>query len=381
MRAARTPARAFIATAFRTAVAPRGGALARLDASELAAPVMRRCLDEAGLPDEALDEVVLSNALGGGGNPARLALLRAELPERIPGLTIDRQCCGGLDAVILAARLIESGAAQAVLAGGAESWSRRPIRLRVDPDGGPPTPYEQPPFAPWPERDPPMHEAAEALARRLGLTRAEQDAWTRRSHHAALAERARLRDEIVSIPEAPLEADPYARRLTPRLLARARPLNGPDGTVTAANAAPAADGAAFVLVTAERLLTRLRVARPVRVLAGASRGGPPELPGLAPVAAIEAVLAEIGARPADLAAAEIMEAYAAQAIACQRGARIDPSIVNRGGGALARGHPIGASGAVLAVRLTHELRRSGGGTGVAAIAAAGGVGTALALEA
>lgn len=274
----------------RTAVVPRGGAFARLRIEDLAAPVLTACLADAGIGPGQVDEVILSNALGAGGNPARRAALAAGLPERVAGLTIDRQCAGGLDAILLARALVDSGAAEVVLAGGVESYSRRPLRLATDPDGGPPVPYDEAPFTPWPDRDPGMAEAAEALARRLGIGRARQEAWAAESHAKALA--ADLSAEIVALNG--VARDAFPRLLTPKLMARAPVLTG---SLTAATAAVAADAAAVCLVVSDRL---------------------------------------------------------------------------------ARGHPVGVSGAILAVRLFHGLRA---GRGLAAIAAAGGIGTALLVEA
>ncbi|MDP5306552.1 acetyl-CoA C-acyltransferase [Paracoccus spongiarum] len=362
--------------ALRLPVAPRGGALSRHEIHQLGAPLLRRLLDDAGLPPEAVDEVVVGNALGGGGNPARLAALAAGLPQRVAGLSIDRQCCGGLDALILGAALIGAGGAEAVLAGGIESYSRRPLRLRTDPGGGPPVAYDRPPFTPWPDRDPGMDAAAAALAAEAGIARAAQDAWAIDSHRKARA--ARMHDEI--LPLAGLDRDAFTRALSPTLAARAPVLCGP---ITAANAAVAADGAAFCLMVSDRLAARLGArlgAGPGGVVwrGGATLGDRPEMPGLAPVAAIGAVLDRAGLRADRLAVAEVMEAYAVQALACIAGAGLDPAIVNPGGGGLARGHPVGASGAINAVRLFHELRRRGG-TGIAAIAAAGGLGSAVAM--
>lgn len=362
---------AWIVAARRTPVAPRGGAFAKLPLHALAAAPVRACLEDAGLAERDVDEFILGNALGAGGNPARVAALAAGLPERVGGLTLDRQCCGGLDALRLAAALIGAGQARIVLAGGAESYSRRPLRLATDPDGGPPIPYDQAPFTPWPERDPSMHAAADALGRRLGITRAEQDAWAVASHEKA---RAASLPDFVPVTGTALTSDAFTRRLTPALAARARPIAG---DITAANAAVAADGAALCLVVSEDV-ARAAPGPAIRIGASSSLGGHPELPGLAPVAATRQVMALEALAPGDLAAAEIMEAYAVQAMACVRGAGLDPSRVNLGGGALARGHPVGASGAILAVRLYHELCARGG-AGVAAIAAAGGLGTALTL--
>lgn len=346
----------------RTAVVPRGGAFARLSLEDLAAPVLQACLADAGIAPAQVDEVILANALGAGGNPARRAALAAGVPETVAGLTTDRQCAGGLDAILLAKALVDSGAADVVLAGGVESYSRRPLRLRTDPDGGPPTPYDQAPFTPWPDRDPDMAEAAEALARRLSIPRDRQETWAAQSHAKALA--ADLSDEIV--PLTGVTRDAFSRALTPRLFQKAPVLAG---TVTAATAAVAADAAAACLVVSNHIAK----GRGLALLAGVTLGGTPEEPGLAPVAAIRRIWS---GEP--LAQAEIMEAYAVQALAVIDGAGLDPQIVNPSGGGLARGHPIGASGAILAVRLFHGLKQ---GRGLAAIAAAGGIGTALLVEA
>lgn len=359
---------ALILSARRTAVMPRGGAFAAFALHDLAAPVIRAALADAGIGPDQVDEVILSNALGGGGNPARVAALAAGMPDRVAGISIDQQCAGGLTAIALGAALIDAGLARVVVAGGVESYSRRPIRMAVAP-GQAPRAYDQPPFTPWPDRDPDMAQAADDLARAMGIGRAQADAWAVDSHAKARAAAPRLAAEIV--PLADSAQDGFTRALTPRLAARARVLTG---QITAANATVAADAAAFVVLVAEDM------AKPqaLRLRAARTLGAAPDQPGLAPVPAIAAALAAAGLTPADLTQAEVMEAYAVQAIACVKAAGIDPSIVNPGGGALARGHPIGASGAILAVRLFHDL--PAGGRGLAAIASAGGIGAALVVE-
>lgn len=363
---------AWIIAARRTAVAPRGGAFAALDIHDLAAPVIQDLLDQAGVATDEVGEVIMANALGAGGNPARVAALAAGLPEAVGGLTIDRQCCGGLDAVMLAQAMVLSGQHDVVIAGGAESYSRRPLRYRTFADGREPEPYDQARFTPWPDRDPDMAAAAEALAQKLGITRRAQDDWAVASHQTAI--NGRQRDQIV--PIVGQESDAFTRQLTPRLCARAPVVAG---SITAANMAVAADGAAFVLVVSDRV-ARTVSAPKIRIEAGSGIGGAPDLPGIAPVQAINGALGRAGRTPESLTVAEIMEAFAVQAIACQDGAGLSREIVNPNGGALARGHPIGASGAILAVGLYHELLRTGG-AGVAAIAAAGGLGSALVLSA
>jgi acetyl-CoA C-acetyltransferase len=343
-----------IIAARRSAVCPRGGAFARLSLEELAAPVIAAVLADAGMAPSDVDEVICANALGAGGNPARRVALAAGLPDRVAGLTIDRQCAGGLDAIRLAVAMVDSGQARVVLAGGVESYSRRPLRMMTDPDGGPPVPYDQARFTPWADRDPDMAMAADMLAQRMGITRAAQDAWVVASHAKALGQSM---PEIV--PIAGVGQDTFARPLTLAQAARAKVIAG---SITAANAAVAADAAAFCLVTAGQA--------GLQVLASATIGAAPDEPGLSPLPAIRAVW---DASP--LQRVEMMEAYAVQAMACVAEAGIDPAIVNLRGGALARGHPIGASGAILAVRLFHDLRQ--GEQGLAAIAAAGGIGTAI----
>ena len=355
---------AVILAARRTAVVPRGGAFARLSLEDLAVPVLRACLADAGV--DAVEEVICANAIGPGGNPARRIALAAGFSQGVAGLTIDRQCAGGLDAILLARALVDAGQADLVLAGGVESYSRRPLRLRTDPEGGAPVAYDEAPFTPWPERNPGMAEAAAALADAQGLTRAAQEAWAAQSHADALT--VAQWPEIV--PVLGQGRDPFARRLTPGLLARARVLHG---SITAATAAVSADAAAFCLVASDRYA---RVGA-LRIVSGCTLGAAPEQPGLAPVPAIARALALAGVSASDMAMAEIMEAYAAQAMACVSGAGLNPAVVNRGGGALARGHPIGASGAVLAVRLFHGL---GQGHGLAAIASAGGIASALVVQ-
>jgi acetyl-CoA C-acetyltransferase len=366
--------RSYVVAAQRSAVAPRDGGLSHLEIHELAAPVVLACLDAAKIRIGDVDELIAGNGLGAGGNPARLVALAAGLPDRVGGLSVDRQCCSGLDALNLADSLIRSGRADIVVAGGVESYSRRPLRSRTFSDGSPPVPYDQAPFAPCPDQNPDMAEAAERLAGKLGISRLDQDRWAIESHRKALAARDRLGSEIVAI--AGIAEDPFTRKLTTGVCARAAAISG---DITTANTSAAADAAAFCVVVSARVADRLNGQR-VEIVSGRTVGGPPRCPGIVPVAAIREVLAEAGISPADIAVAEIMEAYAAQAIACVSQAGIDPAITNPGGGSLARGHPIGASGAINAVRLFHELvPRSG--HGLAAIAAAGGLGTALLLKA
>jgi acetyl-CoA C-acetyltransferase len=376
---------AFIIAARRTAVAPRdGGAAFRgVEVHDLAALVIRAALEDAGIAPGEVDDVVLGNALYGGGNPARMAALATGLPDIVSALTLDTQCCAGLDAILLAAARVAAGEADVVVAGGVESFSRAPLRfVRSRGPDERPREYQRPPFAPFAERDPDMIQAAAALAMELGISRERQEAFAVESHRKA--QRGAGENEIVVVEN--LARDAFTRTLDPRICARLPVLAGDAGHgVTAATVAVEADAAAVVIVVSEKIAKR--AARALRVIGGARRGGEPERPGLAPIAAANALLAKHGIAVGDLAASEVMEAFAVQAMACVDGIGLDPASVNRGGGALARGHPIGASGAILCVRLFHDAALAenkkaaskGGFLGLAAIAAAGGLGSALLL--
>lgn len=361
-----------IISARRSAVVPRGGVFSALLPHELAAPVIEQALTDAGIAKEQVGELIVSNALGAGGNVARVVGLAAGLPHHIAGLSIDRQCVGGLDALLIAKAMIDSGQHDIVVAGGVESYSRRPLRYRTFADGRPPEAYEQAQFTPWLDRDPDMAVAADALARALNISREAQDHWARQSHAKALASPAL--PELVAIKN--VTRDPFARKLSPALCRRATAISG---DITAANMSVAADAAAFVVMVSDRIARSLTKPT-VSLTHGATAGGDPLMPGLAPVEVGNQILNRAGVPPRSLQSAEIMEAFAVQAIACQQGMNILEQLTNPHGGSLARGHPIGASGAILAVRAFHQLRETTGHV-LTAIAAAGGLGTAALFSA
>ncbi len=372
---------AYIIAARRTAVAPREGAFRGVEPYDLAVPLIRAVLADAAVAPEEVDDVILGNALYAGGNPARMAALAAGLPDHVPALTVDTQCSAGLDAILLAAARINAGEADLVIAGGLESFSRAPLRF-VRPRGPDETPreYARPSFSPFSDRDPDLIAAAAQLAGELGISRQQQEAFAIESHRKALEDN----NPHAIVELAGLARDAFTRALDPRLCARLPVLEGdPEHGVTAATVAVEADAAAIVLVASEKMASRVSLA--VRVLGGARRGGATEQPSLVPVDAAKAVLARAGRRAGEVSA-EIMEAFAVQAIAGIQGIGLDPSKVNMRGGALARGHPIGASGAILCVHLFAQAKAAppggfsaGGFLGLAAIAAAGGLGSALLL--
>lgn len=366
---------AWIVGAKRTPVAPRHGALRKYELGELGIAPAAACLQEAGITAGEVDAVVAGNSLGAGGNPARhVALLLGA--ESAGSISVDSQCCGGLDALIIAKNMIVAGQCDIVLAGGVESYSMRPLRQRLRQGGEDPEYYDQAPFTPWPDRDPDMAEAANALSKMLNISRVEQDSWTVESHSKAMAARGRIASEIAPVRGSSLAHDSYSRNISLKVCSRAPSICG---TISKANASVAADAAAFCLVVSERTANRLGCSGPVQIISGCMAGDDPTLPGLAPVEAVRKLLLRTGLNLQDFAVAEVNEAYAVQAIASIRNIGLDPSAVNLGGGSLARGHPIGASGAIIAVRLVRELIETGG-RGIAAIAAAGGLGSAVALQ-
>lgn len=367
---------AFVIAARRTAVAPRKGAFRNIEVAELAAPLIKAVLNDSGLAPDDIDDVILGNALYAGGNPARIAALAAGVPESAPATTVDTQCCAGLDSILQAASSIRAGEAHAVIAGGFESFSRSPLRFRRPlRDGEAAEPYDRPPFSPWPARDPDLIEAAAMLAAARGITRGAQERYAIESHARALA--SNHHDEIV--PVSGLRQDAFSRRLTAPTCSRMPVIAGDSiHGLTAATIAVEADAAAILLVISGAMLKRLGRTDVLRLHSARRIGVDPATPVIGAQAAARFLLKCVQ-RP--IAAAEIMEAFASQALSAIEDLNLDKSVVNRGGGALSRGHPIGASGAILAVRLFHEMRREKpGALGLAAIAAAGGLGSAALFE-
>lgn len=359
-----------VVAARRTPIGTSGGALRAETVDELAAPVLRALLDDAGSPGVPVSDVLLGNVFGPGGNPARVAALRAGLGEPVPGMTLDRQCASGLAAIITAAAAIRAGDGEAYLAGGVESTSTAPRRYR--PDG---SRYTRAPFAPAELGDPDMGPAADAVSARAGISRQRQDAFAARSHRRAVRAQGDGTFDAELVPVGGLAADQRPRPgFTPERLSRFRPAFTPDGTATAANSCGVNDGAAAVLVVSERVRRALRVPG-LALRAAATRGCDPNLLGLGAVPAMAAVLDGV---PDTV---EFTEAFAGQALACLDAAGIDEHTASRDGGAIALGHPWGASGAVLVVRLFSRLVRAGAGdTGLAALSSGGGLGVATRWE-
>lgn len=383
----------------RSPVAPVGGALSQLRAHELAAPVLQALLVQSGLPVTAVDAVVLGNALGAGGNPARMLALAAGLPDDCAAHSIDTQCCSGLDAIAMAVGLLQSGQAEVVIAGGAEAWSRAPIRQTRPRHGNEkPQSYERPPFAPDPARDPEMLQSAADYALRQGCTRSAQEQYALLSHARAVAGQAALSEEIIAM--AGLGHDAYPRVLTSERAARMPAVAQAQSTnasqaellqhaLSALTISAKADGAALILLATPQACARWNLQPRAQWLASASVGAPPETPLLAAIAAARMALVR-GAdtlskpelRAQDLSALELHDAFAVQGLAFCAALGLTPEQINTQGGGLARGHPIGASGALALVRCLAQLQAEAktSALGMAAIAGAGGIGAATLVQ-
>lgn len=372
----RTPV---IVAARRTPIGTAGLALRDVEVSDLAAASMRAVARDAGW--SAPDQVVMGNCMGPGGNIARVSTLAAGLPLTTPALTVDLQCGSGLAAITTACALVRSGTAESVIAGGAESASTAPWRLWPPTEGSEPQRYSRAPFAPAEIGDPEMGAAADDVARGWGITRERQDAYAVRSHERASAARAggRFADELVPLPQ--LVSDQRIRdNLRATTLARLPAAFSPDGTVTAGNACGINDGASAIAMVTEAQ-RRADGIPGLACLDWATVGSDPNLPGVGPVPAVRALLQRNDVTLDDIAAIEINEAFAAQVLACCDELRLDEQRVCVEGGALALGHPWGASGAVLAVRLFSQMVRvDGPELGLATIAVGGGQGVALLVQ-
>jgi acetyl-CoA acetyltransferase family protein len=395
----RTVRDVYVVDAVRTPVGRYGGALAGVRPDDLAAGVLRALLARSPALDPArVDDVVFGNANGAGEenrDVARMAVLLAGLPVSVPGATVNRLCGSGLEAVIQAARAVAVGDASIAVAGGVESMTRAPWVL-PKPDRAFPAGSQQlhSTTLGWRMTNPAMPadwtvqlgEGAELIAGRHGVTREAQDAYALASHRKAAAAWAagRYAAETVAVDGVALDRDESVRDDTSaEALARLRPAFRPDGTgtVTAGNSSPLSDGAAALLLADEAGVAATGREPLARIAASAVTGIEPPLFGLGPVEATARALERAGRTLADLAVCEVNEAFAAQALGCLAAwPELDPAVVNPLGGAIAVGHPLGASGARLAGAVAHQLAARGSGTGLATLCVGVGQGLALVLE-
>lgn len=388
---------ALIATWARSAVAPHGGAFRALPPHEIGAPVLHALLQRAGVPVQAVDALVLGNALGAGGNPARMLALASGLPQRCAAFSVDTQCCSGIDAVSMAVGLLASGQASVVIAGGVEAWSRSPIRqVRPLRAGELAVVYDKPAFSPDPSRDPDLLEAAADYAQQHRFSRTQQDAYAVLSHQRAVAHAATLATEIV--PVAGLLQDAYPRAINlvraTRMptAAKASDLQGDarglekslvDCSVSTLAISSKADGAALVLLATPQACKSLGIVALAAWVTSASVGCDSAMPLVAAEQAAVAALSRAGLASMDsMRVIELHDAFAVQGLSFCQAFGLEPTRINRRGGGLARGHPIAASGAMAMARLLSDLQgdEKPGARGLVAIAGAGGIGAAAILE-
>ncbi|PRX99843.1 thiolase family protein [Allonocardiopsis opalescens] len=388
----------FVIDAVRTPFGRYGGALSGVRPDDLAACAVRGLLDRSpGLDPAAIDDVLFGNGNGAGEdnrNVARMAVLLAGLPTSVPGATVNRLCGSGLEAAIEASRAVQTGDASLVLAGGVESMTRAPWVLpkpsRAFPTG---TETLHSTTLGWRLVNPAMPprwtvslgESTEQVAELHGIGREAQDAFALRSHQRAAAAWAagHYADETVPVPGTDLATDESIRPTTSlEALARLKPSFRPDGTITAGNASPLNDGAAALLIGDAAAAARTGREPLARIAARGVAAVDPDRFGIGPVEAARTALRRAGIGWSDLSAVELNEAFAAQSLACLKlWPELDPEIVNINGGAIAIGHPLGASGARILGSLAHHLRRTGGRWGLAAICIGVGQGLAVVIEA
>jgi acetyl-CoA C-acetyltransferase len=396
--------RAAIVAALRTPVGRHGGSLASVRPDDLAAHAIRAVVDRSGIDPALIDDVYLgaTNQAGEDNrNVARMASLIAGLPESVPGATVNRLCASGLEAIHVAARMIESGQGDVYVAGGVESMSRAPYVLSkseqafgraqelVDTTIGwrfvnPRLAAKHPPIS--------LGETAENVARAHGVSRDDQDRFALASQErwAAAHAAGRFADELapVDVPQGKgatkrFDVDEHPRPdTTMAKLAALKPAfsKAADATVTAGNSSGINDGAAALLLVESSRAKALGLVPLAYVGAGASAGVDPAHMGIGPVPAVRKLAGRTGIDPASIDLVELNEAFAAQAVACVRGLGLDPARVNVNGGAIAIGHPLGASGARITVTLVHEMVRRGARRGLASLCVGVGQGLAVMFE-
>lgn len=369
-----------IIAALRTPIGTAGHSLASVTAADLAAAVLAALVDSADLASDNLRDVVLGNCMGPGGNVARVAALAAGLPVTVPGLTVDRQCGSGLAAISVAAAMLRAEPG-AILAGGVESASTAPWRFWPPAPGAGPERYERAPFAPESLGDPDMGLAADLLAEECSVSRERQDEYAARSHALAARTLHSGGFEAEVVPVAGVTRDDRPRSgLTAQRLAKLRPAFREHGTVSVGNSCGINDGAAAVAIVDHMTHHDLGVPG-LKILATATTGVDPNRPGFGMVPAARLALQRAGLQLDDMDVIELNEAFAGQVLACCDELSLSPERVCVEGGALALGHPWGASGAVLVVRLFSQLvLNSAGRYGLAAIAVGGGQGVAMVVQ-
>ena len=387
----------YIVAAKRTAIGSFGGSLGSVSAPKLGGAAVKATLESAGIAPELVDEVIMGNVLqaGLGQNTARQAAMIAGIPKEAPAMTINKVCGSGLNAVVLAAQKIKAGDADCIVAGGMENMSAAPyllngLRWGARMGNSPAVDYMVADGLWDVFNDYHMGITAENVAKQYGITREEQDAFAADSQAKAAQaiSSGRFADEIVPV-EVPgrkgavtvVDTDEYPRPdTTADKLAKLRPAFDREGTVTAGNASGINDGAAAVIVASEAFVVALGLKPLARIVSYGSKGVDPSVMGVGPVPSVQQALERGNVKIEDIGLIEANEAFAAQSIAVARDLGFDMDRVNVNGGAIALGHPIGASGCRILVTLLHEMQKRGEKLGLATLCIGGGMGEALIVE-
>ncbi|NYE06712.1 acetyl-CoA C-acetyltransferase [Bacillus niacini] len=383
---------AVIVSAVRTAIGRQGGALATIPAHVLGAAVIREAVKRVNINPEMIDDVIIGNVLSGGGNIARLTALQTGLSINLPGLTVDRQCGSGINAINLAAQAIWAGDGDIFIAGGTESMSRAPYLMDrpEKPYSATPPSFRKSQLSPNDIGDPPMGITAENLVEKYKITREEQDEFAETSQYRmkAAMEEGRFNEQIVPIAIPVKKGEPFIFKTdehprpqtTIEALSKLQPAFLKGGTVTAGNSSGLNDGASALVIMSREKAEELAITPLAVIRSYAVAGVDPNIMGIGPVPAVRKVMEKGGLSIADMDLIEINEAFAAQVLACNRELNMDSNKVNVNGGAIAHGHPLGATGAILATKAVYELKRSNGRYALITACIGGGQGIATIIE-
>ncbi|SMQ76091.1 acetyl-CoA C-acetyltransferase [Bacillus sp. OV166] len=383
---------AVIVSAVRTAIGRQGSALAGVPAHVLGAEVIKEAVKRAKIKPEIIDDVIFGNVLSGGGNIARLTALQTGLAMELPGLTVDRQCGSGLNAINLAAQAIRAGDGDVYIAGGTESMSRAPYLMdRPEKPFSPAPPsFRKSQLSPKEIGDPPMGITAENLVEKYQITREEQDQFALQSQQrmAIAMKEGRFDEQIVPITIPVKKGESFIFKIdehprpqtTYETLAKLQPAFLKGGTVTAGNSSGLNDAASALVIMSREKAEELNLTPLAVIRAYAVTGVDPNIMGFGPVPAVKKVLQKSGYSLNDIDVIEINEAFAAQVLACNRELEMDLEKVNINGGAIAHGHPLGATGAILVTKAVYELKRSAGKYALITACIGGGQGIATIIE-
>jgi acetyl-CoA C-acetyltransferase len=383
---------AVIVSAVRTAIARQGGALAQIPAHVFGAEVIKEAINRVNLDPEIIDDVLFGNVLSGGGNIARLTALQTGLSINLPGITVDRQCGSGINAINLAAQAIRAGDGDIYIAGGTESMSQAPYLMDrpEKPYSASPPNFRKSQLSPKEIGDPPMGITAENLVEKYKVSREEQDelAYMSQQRMKVAMEEGRFDEQIVPIVIPVKKGDPFVfntdehprPQTTMETLSKLQPAFLKGGSVTAGNSSGLNDAASALVIMSREKAEELNLTPLAVIRANSVAGVDPNIMGIGPVPAVKKVMEKSGLTMEEMDLIEINEAFAAQVLACNRELNMDLAKVNVNGGAIAHGHPLGATGAIMATKAVYELKRTNGRYALITACIGGGQGIATIIE-